>query len=426
MSSLDKTPTGERLHISIFGRRNAGKSSLVNALTGQPVAIVSEVAGTTTDPVAKAMEILPLGPVVLTDTAGIDDVGELGGLRVERSLKVLDKTDLALLVVEAGAEPAAWEDDLAQRARERQIPVVVVASKTDLHPDASRVQQWARTRELTCVPVSSSSGQGVDALREALVREAPKTFAEPTIVGDLLTPGDVVVMVVPIDKAAPKGRLILPQVMTIRDVLDHDASALVVKERELRACLDGLKVKPRMVITDSQAFLKVAADTPSDVWMTSFSILMARYKGDLVRFAQGARALRELRVGDRVLVSEGCSHHRQGDDIGTVQIPRWLRQMVGGDLQFGFSSGLDFPQDLGSYRLAIHCGACTLNRREVLHRQREASVRDVPMTNYGVCLAAVHGILDRALEPFPEARLAWKGGGRSGVRRKLKMARAAG
>ncbi len=426
MSSLDKTPTGERLHISIFGRRNAGKSSLVNALTGQPVAIVSEVAGTTTDPVAKAMEILPLGPVVLTDTAGIDDVGELGGLRVERSLKVLDKTDLALLVVEAGAEPEAWEDDLAQRAREREIPVVVVASKIDLHADASRVQKWASGRDLTCVPVSSSSGQGVGALREALVREAPKTFAEPTIVGDLLTPGDVVVMVVPIDKAAPKGRLILPQVMTIRDVLDHDASALVVKERELRACLDGLKVKPRMVITDSQAFLKVAADTPSDVWMTSFSILMARYKGDLVKFAQGARALRELRVGDRVLVSEGCSHHRQGDDIGTVQIPRWLRQMVGGDLQFGFSSGLDFPQDLGSYRLAIHCGACTLNRREVLHRQREASVSNVPMTNYGVCLAAVHGILDRALEPFPEARLAWKGEGRLGVRRKLKMARAAG
>lgn len=426
MSSLDKTPSGERLHISIFGRRNAGKSSLVNALTGQPVAIVSDVAGTTTDPVAKAMEILPLGPVVITDTAGIDDVGELGELRVGRSLKVLDKTDLAMLVIETGAEPGSWEQDLAQRAKERAIPIVVVGSKLDLEAETSHLEGWAKHNELPFVAVSAATGQGVDALREALVSAAPKTFAEPTVVGDLLTPGDVVVLVVPIDKAAPKGRLILPQVMTIRDVLDHDASALVVKERELRACLDGLKVKPRMVITDSQAFLKVAADTPADVWMTSFSILMARYKGDLVRFAEGARALRDLHTGDRVLISEGCTHHRQGDDIGTVQIPRWLRQMVGGDLQFGFSSGLDFPTDLSSYRLAIHCGACTLNRREVLHRQREARLANVPMTNYGVCLAAVHGILDRALEPFPQAKLAWQGTGNGALRRKVHLARTTG
>jgi len=421
MSSLNQTPSGERLHLSIFGRRNAGKSSLINALTGQPIAIVSEVAGTTTDPVSKAMEILPIGPVLLTDTAGIDDVGELGALRVSRTLRVLDKTDVCLLVVESSAEPGKWEEQLVARARERSTPIVIVQSKVDISAEGA-VRTWAQALGLRCVPVSAVTGQGIEQLKQELIAAAPLA-AERSLLGDLVLPGETVIMVVPIDKAAPKGRLILPQVMAIRDVLDHDAMAMVVKERELRACLEGLGHKPRLVITDSQAFLKVAADTPRDVPMTSFSILMARHKGDLHLFVEGARALRALKVGDRVLVSEGCTHHKQGDDIGTVQIPRWLRQMVGGELQFGFSSGLDFPQDLASYALVVHCGACTLNRKEVLHRQRLASEAGVPMTNYGVCLATVHGILDRALEPFPHAKMAWLGGRPPRARAGLRLAR---
>lgn len=422
MSSLNQTPSGERVHISIFGRRNAGKSSLINALTGQPIAIVSDVAGTTTDPVSKAMEILPIGPVVLTDTAGIDDEGQLGELRVARTLRVLDKTDLCILVIEAGHEPASWEQDLVERAKERSIPIIMVASKADLLGDGEAVRGWAQARGLRFVTVSAKTGAHVDALKAELIAAAP-SVAEPSILGDLVSPGDIVIMVVPIDKAAPKGRLILPQVMTIRDVIDRDAMAMVVKERELRSCLDGLGRKPRMVVTDSQAFLKVAADTPRDVWMTSFSILMARYKGDLQKFVQGARALQGLKAGDRVLIAEGCTHHKQGDDIGTVQIPRWLRQMVGGELDFGFSSGIDFPSDLRSYSLIVHCGSCTLNRREVLHRQRQAASAGIPMTNYGVCLASVHGILDRALEPFPHAKLAWEEPARRLQRGKLRLAR---
>lgn len=413
-TSLNQTPSGERMHITIFGRRNSGKSSLINALTGQRVAIVSEVAGTTTDPVTKAMEILPLGPVVITDTAGIDDVGTLGELRVEKTLRVLEKTDLAVLVVESGQSPADWEDRLAEMTKERKIPMVVVESKSDLRAEKSEApnakpetEEWASGKNLPYAAVSAVTGEGIDALKQLLIANAPKGFAEPTIIGDLINTGDIVVLVVPIDKAAPKGRLILPQVMTLRDALDHDAWAVVVKERELRAALANLRRKPKIVITDSQAFLKVAADTPNDVWMTSFSILMARYKGELEEFVKGARALRRLKPGSRVLISEGCTHHRQQDDIGTVQIPRWLRQMVGGELHFGFSSGIEFPEDFETYDLIIHCGACTLNRRELLYRQQVAREAGIPMTNYGVTLAYVHGILDRALEPFPLAKLLW-------------------
>jgi len=407
VSSLNQTPSGERLHISIFGRRNSGKSSLINALTGQRLAIVSDVPGTTTDPVAKAMEILPLGPVVVTDTAGIDDTGELGELRVEKSLRVLEKTDLAVLVVESGTEPGDYENDLADRVKERGIPMVVAANKIDLGGDTSKLEEWARSRGMAFTAVSAKTGFNIDALKNAIISSVPEGFAEPTIIGDLISPGDIVVLVVPIDKAAPKGRLILPQVMTLRDVLDHDAYAVVVKERELKHALDGLSSKPKLVVTDSQAFLKVAADTPIDVPMTSFSILMARYKGDLELFVRGAKRLKTLKSGDRVLISEGCTHHRQQDDIGTVQIPRWLRQMVGGELEFGFSSGIEFPADFASYDLIIHCGACTLNRREMMFRQRQAAQAGVPMTNYGVTLAFVHGILDRALKPFPLASLVW-------------------
>jgi len=408
MSSLNQTPSGERLHISIFGRRNSGKSSLINALTNQKLAIVSEVPGTTTDPVSKAMEILPLGPVVVTDTGGIDDVGTLGELRVEKALRVLEKTDLAVLVVEAGRIPGEWEDGLVRRACERKIPMVLVANKVDLHSDCSEIASWAKAKELPFVAVSATTRENIEGLKNAMIAHAPEGFAEPTIIGDLISPGDIVVLVVPIDKAAPKGRLILPQVMTLRDVLDHAAQAVVVKESELKGALASLNRKPKIVVTDSQAFRKVAADTPRDVLMTGFSILMARYKGNLEEFVAGARALRKLKTGDRVLVSEGCTHHRQQDDIGTVQIPRWLRQMVGGELEFPFSSGIEFPADFRTYDLIVHCGACTLNRREMMYRQRKAKAAGIPMTNYGIVLAYVHGILDRALEPFPLAKLMWE------------------
>lgn len=397
------------MHITIFGRRNSGKSSLINALTSQKLAIVSEVPGTTTDPVSKAMEILPIGPVIVTDTAGIDDVGTLGELRVEKTLRVLEKTDLAVLTIEAGEQPGEFEDDLAAKVKERGIPMVVAANKIDLQPNVSAIEAWTKSKEMSFVAVSAVTKANIEGLKSAMIAAAPIGFAEPTIIGDLIQPGDIVVLVVPIDSAAPKGRIILPQVMTLRDALDHDAYAVVAKESELKSALDNLNRKPKIVITDSQAFEKVAADTPKDVWLTGFSILMARYKGNLEEFVAGAKALRKLKPGDRVLIAEGCTHHRQKDDIGTVKIPRWLQQMVGGELEFGFSSGIEFPEDFKTYDLIIHCGACTLNRREVCYRQDQAKEAGVPMTNYGVALAYIHGILDRALEPFPLAKLMWEG-----------------
>jgi len=406
MTNLNQTPSSERVHISIFGRRNSGKSSLINALTNQSLAIVSDVPGTTTDPVSKSMEILPIGPVVLTDTAGIDDVGDLGMMRVEKTLRVLENTDLAVLVVESGAEAGEWENDLVNKIKDREIPLLICATKTDVTDDFSAVRKWATEHSAIFLAVSSATREGIEQLKAALGELSPAGISEPQIIGDLITGGDIVVLVVPIDKAAPKGRLILPQVMTIRDALDHDAMAMTVKERELRACLDGLARKPKLVITDSQAFLKVDADTPKDIWMTSFSILMARYRGDLAGFVAGAAAVDRLKIGDKVLISEGCTHHQQADDIGRVQIPRWLRQLVGGELDFGFSSGRDFPPDFDKYDLIVHCGGCMLNRREMLYRQRVAGEAGVPMTNYGVLLAKVHGILNRALDPFPLAKLA--------------------
>ena len=409
MPELDKTPSGERLHISIFGRRNSGKSSLINALTNQQVAIVSEVAGTTTDPVAKAMEILPLGPVVITDTAGIDDLGSnLGKLRVQSTLRVLEKTDLAVLVVDAEQGKDAWEDEIADLTSERQIPLIVVVNKTDLRSDVSGIREWAAKRKLSFIPVSATERTGIEELKREMMRVAPSTFAEPTIIGDLISAGDIVVLVVPIDSAAPKGRLILPQVMTLRDVLDHDAYAVVVKESELAESLRSLARKPRIVVTDSQAFERVNADTPPDVWMTGFSILMARYKGDLAELVAGAAAIGNLKPGDKVLIAEGCTHHRQKDDIGSVKIPRWLGRIVGGELQFGYSSGKEFPPDLATYKLVVHCGGCMLNRREMLYRQQVAREAGVPMINYGVLIAYVHGIMDRALEPFPDAKRVWE------------------
>lgn len=405
MSSLNQTPSGDRLHISIFGRRNCGKSSLINALTKQQIAIVSEIAGTTTDPVAKSMEILPIGPVIITDTAGLDDVGELGAQRVERSLRVLDKTDLALLVLDSTSPPSSDEDTLAQQIAARKIPLIAVANKTDL-AGSGAWKQWAEDRKLPFAAVSAVTGEGINSLKGLMIQHAPADFSEPTIAGDLIAPGDIVVLVTPIDQAAPKGRLILPQVMTIRDVLDRGGLTVVVRERELKQAIDSLQREPALVITDSQAFLKAIADTPAGVPFTSFSILMARYKGDLEGFARGSKYIDKLRVGSRVLIAEICTHHTQPDDIGRVQIPRWLRQYVGGDLDFQFSNGRDFPKDVSSYDLIIHCGSCMANRREVIWRQHQAAELGIPMTNYGVALAKVHGILDRVLDPFPLARMA--------------------
>jgi [FeFe] hydrogenase H-cluster maturation GTPase HydF len=400
--TLNETPRGSRLHIALFGRRNAGKSSLINALTNQSIAIVSDVPGTTTDPVYKSMEILPLGPVVLIDTAGIDDVGDLGALRIEKALAVLAKTDLLLLVIDPAQGVGGFEHEIVDKARHDRVPAIGVVNKIDLG-SAFNADGIEEELGVPVVPVSSLTREGVDQLKMAMVKSAPRDWTPPTILGDLISPSDVVVLVVPIDLAAPKGRLILPQVQTIRDILDNDAMTLIVKERELKAALSALTEKPKLVVTDSQAFLKVAADTPQDVLMTSFSILFARHKGNLKALVEGVKAIENLVPGDKVLVAEACTHHRVEDDIGTVKIPRWLRQFVGGALDFRWASGAELPSDLKDYKLVVHCGACMINRKEMLHRLMMARAAGVPTVNYGVLIAHVLGILRRALKPFPEA-----------------------
>lgn len=405
MAGLNQTPLGERLHIAFFGRRNSGKSSLINALTNQSLAIVSETPGTTTDPVSKSMEILPIGPVLLTDTAGLDDTGELGALRVEKTLEVLNRADIAILVLDAGVAPGEWEDGLARRIREKSIPAVCVVNKSDAFDPAS-CMAWASGQNLPAVSLSALKRENIDALKAQLVTSAPANFGQAAILADLISPGDVVVLVTPIDQSAPKGRLILPQVMTIREILDANAISVVCRERELLHSIRSLQKPPKLVVTDSQVFLKAVADTPPGVLFTSFSILMARYRGDLEGFVRGSRYIDKLKKGSRVLIAEACTHHQQPDDIGKVQIPRWLRQYVGGELEFGFANGREFPDDITEYDLVIHCGSCMLNRREVIWRQYQAAELGVPMTNYGIALAKVHGILERALEPFPLARMA--------------------
>ncbi len=417
-----RTPKSLRLHIGIFGRRNVGKSSLLNALTRQEVSIVSDVAGTTTDPVEKPMELLPLGPVLFIDTAGIDDIGALGAMRVEKTRKVIERTDLGIIVAEAGH----WEDfeqAMLDELKRRGVPVVVAFNKSDLAGSEEggerREEGGERTEDglerklrdagVRVVRTVAPKGDGVLDLREALITAAPEDFVNPpTIIGDLLPAGGLAVLVVPIDKEAPRGRLIQPQVQTIRDLLDNDAYCLVVKERELRDAFLRLNRKPDIVVTDSQAFLKVAGDTPRDVKLTSFSILFARFKGDLVEMVRGAAAIGRLKPGDKVLVAESCSHHPIGDDIGRVKIPRWLTQYVGGKLEFVTHQGHDFPADLSQFKLVIHCGACMTNRRAVLNRIARCREQGVPITNYGLTIAWSLGIFARALEPFPAALEAYR------------------
>ncbi len=398
--TMHDTPRGGRLHIALLGRRNVGKSSLINALTGQNLAIVSPVAGTTADPVYKSMEILPIGPVVLIDTAGLDDTGELGRKRVAKSLAVLEKTDLVLLVVDPLQGFGEVEQQVMDTATQKRVPLLAVINKTDLlsEPDTFSLG----LPDVPRMAVSGLTGQGIGELKQTLVKLAPKDWTAPAIAGDLVPPGELALLVVPIDLAAPKGRLILPQVQTIRDLLDHDCLIMVVKETELQAALQRLPQPPALVITDSQVFAKVNADTPPGVPMTSFSILFARYKGDLATLVDGALAVDDLRPGDPVLIAEACTHHRMADDIGTVKIPRWLRQNVGGELDFHWSSGIELPPGLARYKLIVHCGACMINRREMLSRMMTARAAGVPIVNYGVLIAYMHGILRRTLDPFPE------------------------
>ncbi|MCW3490145.1 [FeFe] hydrogenase H-cluster maturation GTPase HydF [Dethiobacter alkaliphilus] len=399
---MQNTPRGSRLHIAIFGKRNAGKSSLINALTNQDIALVSSVPGTTTDPVYKAMEILPLGPVVLIDTAGLDDEGELGELRVQRSRAVLNKADLVLLVLDGADAPGVFEEEISRLCQKKDVPVVGVLNKADVNaPEKLTVEAFTRLLQKKPQVVSAATGAGIGQLKIAMIQSAPQKWDDLSIVGDLLEPGDTAVLVTPIDRAAPKGRLILPQVQTIRDILDHDALSVVVKEEQLKTALGQLAKKPRIVITDSQAFLKADADTPSDVLLTSFSILFARYKGDLEALVRGAKAIDTLRPGDRVLMAEACTHHRVEDDIGRVKLPRWLQQAVGGKLDFTWCSGQGFAEELKDYKLVIHCGGCMTNRREMLARIAQAEEAGVGIVNYGVAIAHLMGILPRALSPFP-------------------------
>lgn len=403
---MNTTPTSSRLHIALFGRRNAGKSSLINALTNQEAALVSDVAGTTTDPVSKAMEILPIGPVVIIDTAGLDDTGELGELRVKKTYEVLNRTDLAILVIDGTIGLSNFEEDILKSIRDKNVKVVGVINKKDLSKYSSGdKKEWEKKLKLELVETSASAGYGIEELKKMIIKKAPYDDSELSIVGDLIRPGDFVVLVIPIDKAAPKGRLILPQQQTIRDILDNDAMAVVTKEHELKETLENLGKKPSLVITDSQAFLKVSADTPIDIPLTSFSILFARYKGDLEELVKGVKAIEKLEPGDKVLIAEGCTHHRQSDDIGKVKIPRWIRQIAGGDIQFDWSSGMTFPDNLDEFSLIVHCGACMLNKREMMYRISYAKNKNIPIVNYGVLIAHVQGLMPRAIEMFPAAKM---------------------
>ncbi len=391
--SMNTAPNAERVHIGIFGKRNAGKSSLINAMTGQDLAIVSDIAGTTTDPVSKAMELLPLGPVVMIDTPGLDDVGELGTQRIRKAMQVMNKCDLAVVVVDASEGITNTHQDLLSRLETKNIPHIIAMNKCDLLdavPADTKTQRY----------VSAATGAGIYSLKEAIAHLVPTGDNGRRIIADLLQPNDFVVLVVPIDSAAPKGRLILPQQQTIRDILEAGANAIVCRDTELKTTLEKLGQSPRMVVTDSQAFKRVSADTPKDVPLTSFSILFARYKGRLDSAVHGVTALDRLKDGDTVLIAEGCTHHRQCDDIGTVKLPKWIETYTGKSLHFSFTSGGSFPDDLSPYQLIVHCGGCMLNEREMKYRIAHAQDEEIPMTNYGILISYVNGILSRAVQPL--------------------------
>ncbi|MBQ8642403.1 MAG: [Clostridia bacterium] len=392
---LNDVTSGERVHIGFFGRRNAGKSSLVNAVTGQALSVVSDVRGTTTDPVKKAMELLPIGPVVIIDTPGFDDEGELGLLRVEKTREILAKTDVAVLVTDASEGMGETEKKLLAILQEKKLPTIIVHNKSDLLPalpDAAENEIY----------VSALQKSGIEELKNKIGALAKTRENTRRLVADLLSPGDVVVLVIPIDEAAPKGRLILPQQQTIRDILDAHCTVVTCQDTELPRTLSLLQQKPRLVITDSQAFGRVSQNTPTDIMLTSFSILFARYKGDLATLVKGAAALSALHDGDRVLISEGCTHHRQCGDIGSVKIPAWIEKYTGAKPEYAFTSGGEFPADLSAYKVVVHCGGCMLNETEMGSRIRTAAEAGVPMVNYGVAIAQMHGILARSLEPFPD------------------------
>ncbi|MGE4589200.1 MAG: [FeFe] hydrogenase H-cluster maturation GTPase HydF [Acidaminococcaceae bacterium] len=391
---LNDTPSSHRVHIGFFGKRNAGKSSVVNAVTGQDLAVVSAVKGTTTDPVYKAMELLPMGPVMIIDTPGFDDEGALGELRVRKTRQVLNKTDVAVLIIDATEGKSKQDEDLIRLFKDKKLNYIVVYNKTDLIKEP-------QTIGASEIYVSAETAYHIELLKEKIAALAITEESKLKIVGDILHPGDFAVLVIPIDKAAPKGRLILPQQQTIRDILEADATAIVVKEFELRDTLATLGKKPRIVITDSQVFAKVSADTPKDIYLTSFSILFARYKGNLETVVRGAKALDHLADGDTILIAEGCTHHRQCDDIGTVKLPRWIKDYTKKDLKFEFTSGTEFPDDLSAYKLVIHCGGCMLNEREMKYRQKCAEDQNIPISNYGIIISHMQGILKRSISMFP-------------------------
>ena len=417
--SLNTTPSGERLHIGLFGRRNAGKSSLLNAIIGQPLAIVSRDKGTTTDPVQKSMELLPLGPVVLIDTPGLDDEGTLGELRKKKTIQALNKTDIALLVIDASVGMTSEDTEILEQIQNRKIPCILVQNKADLttaagqNPGSSPVAvsnpvaasnpvavSDLTTASIPVISVSTKTGQNIDALKNQIAAAAPKPENSRPLVRDLVQSGDTVLLVIPIDSAAPKGRLILPQQQTIRELLEAGIPVITVRDSELTASLHLLKQPPALVITDSQVFGTVSQQLPQDILLTSFSILFARKKGNLDLLVQGAHALKQLEDGDTVLICEGCTHHRQCEDIGTVKLPRRIQNYTGKDLQFQFTSGTGFPEDLSPFRLIIHCGGCMLNEKEMQFRLKCAQTAGIPMTNYGIAIACMHDILERSLEPF--------------------------
>lgn len=401
---MNNTPVANRLHIAIFGRRNAGKSTLINALTGQDIAVVSDVPGTTTDPVYKTMELLPLGPVVIIDTAGFDDFGDLGNLRTEKTYDVLRKTDFAIFVFDAKEGMTDSDIEFLQEIKSREISVIAVLNKSDMiKTEASKIAEYKKRIGVPVCEISAQNRTGIEELKQMIAKHAKFEEANMSILGDLINPGDLVVLVTPIDSGAPKGRMILPQQQTIRDVLDNDAIVVVTKEFELKQTLNSLTKKPSIVITDSQAFAKVSQDTPEDIRLTSFSILFARYKGELVQMVKGLRKIKELKSGSRVLIVEGCTHHRQKDDIGKVKIPRWISQITDGEIEYEWASGTYFPKDIEKYDLVIHCGGCMLNRMEMQYRINYSLEKNTAITNYGMLIAYVNGMLKRALKPFPSA-----------------------